>query len=543
MRDPSSAFSFSGSMFASGGQRKSVTGSSGTAWAVLGLGFGAEGKGTVVDFLVRQTDAKAVVRWNGGPQAAHHVVTAEGHVHCFSQFGSGSLVTGTETLLAREMLVDPLALLREENALQKLGVTDSFKRLVIDPRCRIVLPIHKLINQMREISRAEQRHGSSGRGVGEAVWDSENLGEKTLVAADLLDLPPLREKLRTLWELKTGLAEDLVKGSSADVRMARRLQILKRLEFGPLAARMHEIATSTGLRITKDICVSEYLTAGSNLVFEGAHGALLDRERGFFPHVTNADTTFGGVTRLLTEAIPAPPPIRPKDKNQAKLPLKRVGVLRAYATRHGAGPLVTEDRFLAADIPDIHNEPNEWQGPPRSGWLDLVALRYGVRASGGVDALAITSLDRLSGVPVILVATGYTVEGVNSRDVTKLLQPSEMQPPAFSAVVPEPGGKRRVRVLTRAIRLARQKDVERQRELTQLLASCRPVFRQFPGWSEDISTCRTVQDLPYEARSFLSFLESEEGLGVPIALVSVGPTADDKIVLNQEALRPVDPSR
>jgi adenylosuccinate synthase len=216
---------------------------------------------------------------------------------------------------------------------------------------------------------------------------------------------------------------------------------------------------------------------------------LLDRRTGFFPHVTNTDTTFGGATRLLGR-----PPIR-------------IGVIRAYATRHGAGPFVTEEAALTKDLPDSHNQTNDWQGPIRAGWLDLVALRYAIRASGGVDFLAITNLDRLSGLSAVQAAIDYELPRGGGEFLGR-----------------NSSGRRR-------LRLPRETTTVRQAALTEVLSDCRPVYREFPGWKEPLAEVRALSQLPRPARRFLDFLESENGLGIPVAVVSVGPTAEQKIVL------------
>ncbi|MCK6681487.1 MAG: adenylosuccinate synthetase [Thermoanaerobaculia bacterium] len=460
------------------------------AWAVIGLGFGDEGKGTIVDFLARETGADLVVRWNGGPQAAHHVVTPEGITHCFAQFGSGMLADGAETVLCERMLVDPLALAREASHLEACGVSAPLRKLTIDPRCPVVLPFHKLVNQIRELSRGDERHGSCGRGVGEAAGDASRLGPAAVRAGDLQNLSLLKRKLEFLWRLKIDLAEQLVEGSPKRGPVDERLGLLERMDVPSIAEEIHGLASASGLGIEPAGPLGGRARGGA-VVFEGAHGVLLDATRGFVPHVTKSDTTFSG--------IPRPGGRRPV----------RIGVLRAYATRHGAGPFVTEDAGLTASLPEIHNVPNEWQGPMRAGWLDLVMLRYAVRVAGGVDALAVTNLDRLSGLPSVRVATAYEVPPRASEFFRVEGSPAKT---ARSMKVPRRGG-------------------EKISARTRLLPECRPVFTELPGWDEDLTGCRDVQELPVAARRFLTFLASDGGLGIPVALVSVGPTAKEKLIV------------
>ncbi len=444
-----------------------------TGWAVLGLGFGDEGKGTLVDFLTRATGARIIVRWNGGPQAAHNVVSGDLH-HCFAQFGSGMLVSGTETVLAREMLVDPVALGREAHVLEGKGIENPLARLTIDPRCFLVLPFHKSINQMREIARGNARHGSCGRGAGEAAWDAGHMGSAALTAADLLDGTVLTRKLLFLWQTKVDLAEQLVAESPGIPALDERLDSLECLDIRSLARRLHDLAVTSGIRFEEDAILCRKLVAEEKIVFEGAHGVLLDRTFGFYPHVTRTDTTLSGLFRTLQGCASR---------------VTRIGVLRAYATRHGPGPFPSEDRLLSETLSDVHNLANEWQGPLRAGWLDLVALRYASKVSGGVESLALTCLDRLAGQPRIRVVVAY--ESHREED--------------------DGGG-------------------------VPFDFSSRPLFRDFSGFTQDIASCRSPEDLPDAVANLISFLESAEGLGLPVSIVSAGPAAEQKMVLRPEFL-------
>ena len=161
------------------------------------LGFGDAGKGSIVDYLTRAHDAHTVVRYSGGAQAGHRVVTEEGHEHVFSQFGAGTLA-GAESFLSRFMLVEPLAIRNEAAHLATLGHGDALARLALDGRATVITPFHRAINRLREMARGTARHGSCGIGVGETVRDRLRHGDRVLYAADLLDPDRLREKLTFL---------------------------------------------------------------------------------------------------------------------------------------------------------------------------------------------------------------------------------------------------------------------------------------------------------------------------------------------------------
>lgn len=453
--------------------------------ACVGLGFGDEGKGKVVDALVRQTGARTVVRFGGGPQAAHHVVTPEGHVHCFAQFPSGMLVVGTRGWIAREMLIDPLALGREAEALAAAGAPDGLARLRIDPGCRVVTPFHRLVGRMRELARGARRNGSCGRGVGEAVRDAVARGGEAVFAGDLPDSSILVGKLRRQRVVALDHAEQLAGGGARGengAELAKHLEKVRQLGNGrtdleALAASMTEGLTGVQFAGERELAaeVQEELERGAPVLLEGAHGVLLDATRGFAPHVTATDTTFAPAERLSARIA-------------SRRSLFRLGITRAYATRHGAGPFVTEDAGLTDALPEPHNVPNPWQGAMRAGPLDLVALRYALSvAADGPVALAVTHLDRLAGLGQLRAATGYEVDGVPAN------------------LVPE----------------------------TRHLERCRPVIAELPGWQGDLSSCRSPRELSPAARGFLRFLESPDGLDAPVALASVGPSAAETVFFGE----------
>lgn len=363
------------------------------AFIVVGLNYGDEGKGSVVDYLVRRYKANLVVRFNGGPQAAHHVVSPEGITHCFSQFGSGTLVPEAETFLSRFMLVDPLAIRVENDVLSAKGVIDASKRLMIDQGCQVVTPFHRIINRMLETSRGEARHGSCGQGVGEAVSDLNRFGERVLFARDLLDKVKTMQKLDFLWRIKTDLAEQIVKEHPDNEKLFSYLKEIKQIDYvDRLADAYDDFVRKSGVRIVGEDCLTDLLARNGNVVFEGAQGVLLDPDKGFAPYVTKTNTTLKNAEKLIVGS----------SKN-----VIGIGVLRGYMTRHGAGPFITEDEWLTKTIPDCHNHENEWQGKFRVGWFDLVATRYALKIAGDIDYLAMTNLDRLCGFDRIPVCGSY----------------------------------------------------------------------------------------------------------------------------------------
>jgi adenylosuccinate synthase len=341
-----------------------------TAVITVGLGFGDEGKGATVDFLCRRLKAGLVVRYCGGAQAAHSVVLPDGRRHVFAQFGSGTLA-GVPTYLGPRMIINPVAMVREAEHLEELGVADPFGMLTVHPNALVSTFFHQSLNRLREISRGEGRHGSCGHGIGETRHGWLKHGADAVCAGDLKNAPLLRQKLellrqRTLAELEV-FARDIPDG---DAESADLLEV----SAGAVADRLLEIGA--GLRLDPELPPCDVA------VFEGAQGVLLDEWFGFHPHTTWSTVTPHHALELA---------------RQAKAGLVRtLGITRAFTSRHGAGPLPTHDPALTARLTDAGNPWNPWQGSIRVGWLDLVLLRYAASpgVAGPLDGLAVTWLDQ-----------------------------------------------------------------------------------------------------------------------------------------------------
>ncbi len=348
------------------------------AWVVVDLGFGDAGKGATVDFLARDRGADLVVRWNGGAQAGHTVVLADGRAHTFAQFGAGSFVPGVRTHLGPAFVLHPGGLRVEAERLAAAGVADALERLTIDARARVITPFQQAAGRLRELLRGPAAHGTCGVGVGEAVADAEL--EDALCAGDLRDRGRVAARLRAQQARKrAGLA---AAAALDDRRAAPEWALLcdphasERIlaAWAPLVQRLQVLAPDQGRAL---------LGAAEVVVCEGAQGVLLDERYGFHPHTTWSDCTPAGALTLLAAAEWPPERVR------------RLGVTRAYTTRHGPGPFPTHDPRLDGPLPEPHNDDAGWQGAFRRGPLDLVLLRYALQACGGIDGLAITHLDRV----------------------------------------------------------------------------------------------------------------------------------------------------
>lgn len=363
------------------------------ATIVTDLGFGDAGKGSIVDYLARTQNARLVVRHNGGAQAAHNVVAANGQHHTFRQFGSGTLVPGTHTYLSRFMLVDPLGLQQEAEALGQLGVGDAYDRITIDRRALLVTPYHQAANRLRELARGDGRHGSCGAGIGEAMADAVSGKVPMLTAADftrplqaLAKLETIRRhKIVQMWEIMGWLADNPL----------GRPEIVTLNDPGLSRAVVDFYVWLAGrVQVVDETYLPQALRATEHTVFEGAQGVLLDEWHGFHPYTTWSTTTTANADALLKEV-------------GHEGSVTRLGLLRAYATRHGAGPFPTEDPGLSQAIPDLHNGSDGWQGGFRVGYFDAVAARYALEVAGPIDGLVITNLDRLYGQLDWRMATAY----------------------------------------------------------------------------------------------------------------------------------------
>lgn len=320
------------------------------AKAIIGAGYGDEGKGLLTDALAAQDPSNTVVvRFNGGAQAGHTVTLADGRRHVFSHFGAGSF-SGASTYLSRHFVAHPMLFAKERAALEDLGVEP---RVVVDPRSFVTTPWDMLVNQWVEDARGPRRHGSVGVGFGETLERHRDPRLRTTVA-DLAspNLPSCLEAIARSW-VPARLAELGVAPPTAS----------------PDPQVVNQAFAADARAFLDRVELSERPPSGE-LLFEGAQGLLLDQDLGCFPHVTRSHTGLPNVVRLA-EAFGVEA-------------LDVIYVSRAYVTRHGAGPL----RHAYAQRPysgivDATNQPNPYQGSLRFGCLDVDVLARVVAADLG----------------------------------------------------------------------------------------------------------------------------------------------------------------
>jgi len=471
-------------------------------YIVAGLGYGDEGKGTITEFLTKAFDAKAVVRYNGGPQAAHHVVRREGLFHCFSQFGSGSFFSGVQSHLAHTVLVKPSNLFVELACIREKGAEQIHERFSLDPACYLVTPWHAMIGRMEELVRGSNRHGSVGMGVGKAANDRAICNPNALIVSDLLNPETIKSKLSNLWEFAQLQANLIISNNRSNTQILNTFEYYKEMT-APLIMYNEYLRSGELLvnRIKAD-CSFAHNYFG-NIVLEGAQGVLLDYKYGFSPHVTKTDTSFNSATSFIETA------------GLSESKIFKVGVLRAYATRHGAGPFVTEDHNLESFYPELHNAQHPWQGAFRLGHFDLVASRYALRVSGVPDFIALTHLDRIGKESRFLLCNSYSYLG--SASSSELEEFFELESNSKNPVIKE-------------IKYRTNPSVEYQSKLTKLLVDCVPKsFIEFEGWANFNHT--GMQELPATLMRFIDYLQSARGLSCPVRILSFGPTLEDKFFI------------
>jgi adenylosuccinate synthase len=352
-------------------------------WIVVDLGFGDCGKGTIVDFLVRDREADLVVRFNGGAQAGHNVITADGRHHTFAQFGAGTFVPGVGTHLGPQFVLHPGAVAVEARVLERVGVRDALSRLTVDERAPVVTPFQQAAGRLRELGRGAHGHGTTGVGVGEVRLDQAMGCDDVVYTADLRSQDVLADKLERQRQRKREEMDELRDVPGTD----DELQVLADRDLVRVVLDTWHMLR---LQVLDPDAAARRIAGAKRLVMEGAQGVLLDQRWGFHPYTTWSDCTFEGAEALI-----------------AGRERFRLGVVRAYATRHGPGPFPSEQPHWP--LPEPHNANHGWQGRFRVGALDGVLLRYATTVVGGVDGTALTCLDRIREIPTgFRVCVGYT---------------------------------------------------------------------------------------------------------------------------------------
>lgn len=435
---------------------------------ITDLSYGDAGKGTTIDFLARQVKSSVIVRYNGGPQAAHNVITPDGRHHTFAQFGSGSFVPNVVTHLSEDMLVNPFNMQAEAEHLVSLGVNDIWNRITIDSRAKVITPWHVAVNRLRENSRGGSRHGSCALGVGETVWDSIKRSDLALYTDDLKynNLPIKLEAIRK-YKLKQAIEE------FGNINESDEWKILTDTSQVSLIANYY-LQWSDRVRVVKPGYLVYLADVYDQILFEGAQGVLLDEDYGFHPYTTWSHATPENALRQLADI-------------RYNFPIEKLGLVRAYTTRHGPGPFVTEDSGLEDVLREYHNGKDQWQGAFRYGHFDAVAHRYAIKACGQIDKLVITGLDRAQELAVWKIANDYSDDNLKERFFDM------------------------ANGLVNDIKLGPRGDLDYQQKLGEQLMMARPVYSEYNNVAA-LDIAKIIQD----------------SLNIPIGIASYGPTANEK---------------
>lgn len=415
--------------------------------AVLGAQWGDEGKGKIVDLLTPHFSI--VARYQGGHNAGH-TVYADGRKFVLRLLPSGILHEGITCVIGNGVVVDPQALFSEIDEITKAGIVVG-DRLMISDKAHLILPYHRELDLLSEARRGERKIGTTSRGIGPAYEDK--IARRGVRVGDLANPESLAEAVQHNVDARNRIIGD----STMDAR-----QVLQELQRA--WERMSPWVTDVSLFLDRA------RQAGRSIMFEGAQGTLLDIDHGTYPYVTSSNATIGGVCTGLG--------VGPRAIDGV------IGAAKAYTTRVGEGPLPTE---LTGEMGNRLRESGQEFGavtgrPRRCGWYDAVAVRYAVRVNG-LDALALTKLDVLDGLPELQVCTSYRCRGASLTDM--------------------PG------------------------DLAQF-AACEPVYETLPGWTSPTKGVREYKDLPREAQRYVARLE--EVTGVPAAIISTGSAREDTII-------------
>lgn len=352
-------------------------------YVVTDLGPGDGGKGGIVHALSRKLGASVVIK-RGGAQGSHGVRTSDGESFNFSQWGCGTL-DGIPTFLSEQMVISPVGLGNEADALKRLGIYDPFTLLSTDPSCICATPFHRIASQLEELLRMNNPRGTVGTGVGQAYRMHNVLGDDmTIRASELQSRKTIQRKLQRqldyYQERYAKISQD--DGLSSDSeRIAKNLSLLHDNGFLPYVLDLFE---NIGRKL-KFMTLDEVVKGDGSAIVECSHGVLTDAKTGLQPHVSAIRTLPKFTANMLRGA-------------GYNGQVVNYAVHRAYEIRHGAGPMPTYDpEFTDRMLPGSHKEKNRWQGVVRAGALDLNLLRYALEASGETkfDGFCLTWFDQI----------------------------------------------------------------------------------------------------------------------------------------------------
>lgn len=419
---------------------------------VLGTQWGDEGKGKIVDLLTDQ--AKVVARFQGGHNAGHTLVI-DGEKTVLHLLPSGILRDGVQCVIGNGVVLSLDALIEEISELEKRDIPVR-DRLVISGACPLILPSHALIDKAREVEKGLNKIGTTGRGIGPAYEDK--VARRGIRLAETINEALFADKLKDLLDYHNFWLQQYFKSDAVDFQQVYDETMSLAQQVRPMIADTIDI-------------LHEHRKAGSNILFEGAQGSLLDIDHGTYPFVTSSNTTAGGTAT---------------GSGYGPLYLDYVlGITKAYTTRVGSGPFPTElFDDVGKHLASVGNEKGATTGRDRRcGWFDAAGVKLATRINS-ISGLCLTKLDVLDGLDTVNVCIGY--KGVGSNSSGSLM------------------------------------DVDTYKNLE-------PIYEALPGWSESTVGAKSLDDLPQNARDYIKFIE--EVVEVPVDIISTGPDREETIVL------------
>ena len=414
---------------------------------VIGTQWGDEGKGKIVDYFSK--DVEYVVRFQGGNNAGH-TIKVEDQVYKLHITPSG-VIQGKIGVIGNGCVIDPDVLIKEIGELTKRGIKP---KLLISDRANIIMPYHKILDGAEEKFLGDKKIGTTKRGIGPCY--SDKISRNGIRAVDIIDRKTLSKKLDTILSIKRRIFD----AYEIDEKLDKKEILETYTGFGE---QLRDFITTTHVELNRAI------TSGKNILLEGAQGTMLDVEYGTYPYATSSHTIAGGASTGAG--------IGPKHIDDI------IGIVKAYTTRVGEGPLPTElfDEVGKHLSEKGHEIGTTTSRPRRCGWLDLVVVKHSCMISG-ITKLAITKLDVLDGLKTVKICTEYQLNG---------------------------------------------KKIDFFPANIEQVMKCKPLYEEFEGWNKINTNSAKLADLPENAQTYLKFIEEE--LKTPIAVVSIGPGRKETI--------------
>lgn len=474
-----------------------------------GMQFGDEGKGTFVDYLAHKENIDGIIKYNGGSQASHTVITPTFTLHKFSQLGSGMFLDKCHTYITENMVINLDNLLVEMEVFSEkmnISILDLMNQIHIHENCYIVTPYHKLINKLRELSKGENRRGTVGTGVSEVMYLINNVSKLSLgiQVKDIFNpysnnpifgkLENLQNYVNEFYQKNKDIIFENIEDNIKDNLVKEIDYLLTPKAFLKLSSIYINKFKESSLGLSLQKCVfSQYENTFrldcKKIIFEGSQGLLIDKTYGIKPNTTFLDTTNNFAL----------------DISYYRDNIKKIGIAKAFSSRHGLGIFPTESLEVNNKITDNNQDESFWNGQIRFGWFDAVLLRYAQKINQ-VDEIYLSSLDKLDDFDKIKICNNYIYLGLVDEKFKEIFD--------YEVFLEK--------IIIHNI-------IKNDEDLIHYLKKCEPSYITTESWKKDISKISKKEDLPSKCLEYIKLLEKL--IHIPITLISVGPTRNDKIQL------------